>query len=49
MDVLKYTDEEYEKYLTDPVGTRYKIVNKRVFTIFGLGKYILEVRMPFTS
>lgn len=20
-DVLKYTDEEYEKYLTDPVGT----------------------------
>ena len=23
MDVLKYTDEEYEKYLIDPVGTSY--------------------------
>lgn len=21
VDVVKYTDEEYEKYLTDPVGT----------------------------
>jgi hypothetical protein len=21
VDVLKYTDEEYEKYLTEPVGT----------------------------
>lgn len=21
VDIIKYTDEEYEKYLTDPVGT----------------------------
>lgn len=23
VDILKYSDEEYEKHLTDPVGTNY--------------------------
>lgn len=26
VDVIKYTDEEYEKYLTDPVGTLFNII-----------------------
>lgn len=26
VDVVKYTDEEYKKHLTDPVGTTYNII-----------------------
>lgn len=26
VDVLRYTDEEYEKYLIDPVGISYSII-----------------------
>jgi hypothetical protein len=29
VDVVKYTDEEYEKYLTDPVG-----INLCIFLIY---------------
>lgn len=27
VDVTKYTDEEYEKYLNDPVGTEFNIIS----------------------
>ena len=34
VDVLKYTDEEYEKYLTEPVGTGYcKIMDAQLLIL----------------
>lgn len=40
VDVLRYTDEEYEKHLTDPVGTSFSIVKEKPFQYLVLGVHL---------
>lgn len=44
MDVLKYTDEEYEKHLTDNVGNCFKFLNNIESSYYHLllSQYFIE-------
>lgn len=46
VDVIKYTDEEYEKHLTDPVCTKNWVFSN-FLSFFSTHNYALQLELEF--